>query len=73
MPYSHSPPNQRVQPTPLAASEIVPFLKLGFGSTVISIYYCGAADAQPVMRQARRMTENGKKTRVKGIHRDRSI
>jgi len=30
-----------VQPTPLAASEIVAFLKADFGSTVISIY--GAA------------------------------
>ena len=26
-----------------------------------------------VMRQSTRVTENGKKTRVKGIHRDRSI
>jgi hypothetical protein len=31
-----TPPNQRVQPTPLAASEIVAFSKARFGSKVIS-------------------------------------
>jgi hypothetical protein len=30
--------NQRVQPTPLAASEIVRFLKVGFDPTAFSIY-----------------------------------
>src|SRR6266498_815197 len=42
------PPNQRLQLTPLAASEIVAFLKLSLGSTVISIYHCGATEAQAV-------------------------
>jgi hypothetical protein len=32
------PPNQRVQPTPLAASEIVRFLKADFVCCLISIY-----------------------------------
>ncbi len=31
-------PNQRVQPTPLAASEIVAILKDGFVSKLVSIY-----------------------------------
>ena len=33
----------------------------------------GAFHPYEVMRQSTRVTENGKKTRVKGIHRDRSI
>jgi len=37
-----------VQSTPLAASEIVPFLKADFGWTVVAIYWGGAADAQHV-------------------------
>jgi len=42
------PPNRRLQLTPLAASEIVAILKTGVGSTVISIYHCGATEAQHV-------------------------
>jgi hypothetical protein len=34
---SKPPSNRRLQLTPLAASEIVGFLKAGFGSTVIPI------------------------------------
>ncbi len=41
-------PNQRVQPTPLAASEIVCILKARIGPSVIPIYPGGAADAQHV-------------------------
>jgi len=40
--------------TPLAASEIVAILKTGVGSTVISIYHCGATEAQDVGRQIER-------------------
>jgi hypothetical protein len=42
------PPNRRVQPTPLRVDEIVRILKALFVSKVISIYRCGAADAQAV-------------------------
>jgi hypothetical protein len=41
-------PNQRVQPTPQAASKIAAILKVGFVPIVIAIYLCGAADAQHV-------------------------
>jgi hypothetical protein len=37
-----------VQPTPQAASKIRAILKLGFGPNAITIYECGAADAQAV-------------------------
>jgi len=40
-----------MQPTPLAASEIAPILRAGFGYTDITIYRCGAADGQLVGRQ----------------------
>jgi hypothetical protein len=33
-----------MQPTPLAASEIAPILRAGFGYTDITIYRCGAAE-----------------------------
>ena len=41
-------PNPRVQPTPLAASEIGAFLKARFVSKFVSIYRGSAADAQSV-------------------------
>jgi len=44
------PPNRRVQPTPLAASEIVAILKAEFVPNLVLIYWCGAADAQDVGR-----------------------
>jgi hypothetical protein len=44
------PPNPRLQLTPLRGPEIGAFLKTDFGSTVISIYRCGATEAQPVRR-----------------------
>ncbi len=58
-------PNPRVQPTPLAASEIVAILKADFGSKVVSIYRCGAADAQSVGRlgQRGRHSRSGCKSR----------
>jgi len=39
-----------VQLTPLCGREIVRILKADFGWKVISIYQCGAADAQHVGR-----------------------
>jgi len=44
------PPNKRFHPTPLRGPKIGPILKPGFGSTVISIYRCGAGEAQSVGR-----------------------
>jgi hypothetical protein len=41
-------PNRRLQSTPLAASEIAPILRAGFCYNVITIYQCGAAEAQLV-------------------------
>jgi hypothetical protein len=44
-------PNQRLQSTPLAASEIAPILSASFCYNVIAIFWCGAAEAQLVGRQ----------------------
>jgi len=41
-----------LQLTPLAASEIVAFLKPSLGSTVISLYHRGATEARTVRRQS---------------------
>jgi hypothetical protein len=42
------PPNRRVQSTPLRGRKIVAILKSGFVPKLISLYQCGAADAQHV-------------------------
>jgi hypothetical protein len=42
------PPNPPIQPTPLAASEIVPILCARICYIAITIYLGGAADGQPV-------------------------
>jgi len=39
-----------MQRTALCARKIVAFLKVGIGPTVFPIYWCAAADAQPVGR-----------------------
>jgi hypothetical protein len=39
-----------VQPTPLCGPKIGGILKVGFGPELVSIYRCGAADAQAVGR-----------------------
>jgi len=44
------PPNRRVQSTPLRGRKIVAILKSGFVPKLISLYQCGAADAQHVRR-----------------------
>jgi len=41
-------PNKRFHPTPLRGPKIGPILKAGFAPTVISIYGCGAGEAQGV-------------------------
>jgi hypothetical protein len=46
------PPNRRVQLTPLRGRKIVAILKSGFVRKLISLYQCGAADAQHVGRQS---------------------
>jgi hypothetical protein len=43
-----APPNTRLHPTPLRGRKVRPILKSVFGSTVISIYWCGAGEAQAV-------------------------
>jgi hypothetical protein len=41
-----------MQRTALCARKIVAILKVGFGSTLVPIYRCAAADAQAVGRQS---------------------
>src|SRR6266540_4272533 len=48
---SVQPPNQGVQSTPLRGRKIAAILTAGFVSKVVSIYWCGAADAQHVGRR----------------------
>jgi hypothetical protein len=43
-------PNQRVQPTPLAASEIVRILEAGFVSCLVSIYEATRLTRKPLGR-----------------------
>jgi hypothetical protein len=38
-----------MQRTALCARKIVAFLKVGIGSKPVPIYWCAAADAQPVV------------------------
>jgi len=47
---SRMPPNRRLQLTALCAREIRAFLKAEISSTVVSIYWCAAAEAQDVRR-----------------------
>ena len=55
------PPNQRMQPDAVPASEIAPMLHAGISYTAITILWCGAADAQGVRRRHHLTTcrENG--------------
>jgi hypothetical protein len=41
-------PNTALELTPLCGPKIARILKEGFGPTVISIYWCGAAQRQAV-------------------------
>ena len=58
------PPNQRMQPDAVPATEIGAILAHRFGTHTIAIYHGGAADAQRVSPQAMTACANREETRV---------